>query len=123
IHPEQWVIMKVALLYATAFQRDLTMECCGETEDNAAFHLGSNSIRVDYCSAIDGAYNTMNFKHPVTGHRDFRHLSDEAIERGVRGNASPVAARQWLSPTRLLGCEFEDSFKARVPLQQRSAEY
>ncbi len=90
VQAQHRIVVEVPLFHPPVLEGDLTVKRRGEAEDDAAFHLRADGVRVYHRTAVDRADNPMDSDLTLLGNRDFRHLSHEAAERGVHGQAAPV---------------------------------
>src|SRR2546429_523252 len=65
VYPEHLVIVKITLLDAAVFYRDLAIESRGQSENNTAFHLCIDGVGVDHLSTVDSADDTMDLRLAV----------------------------------------------------------
>jgi len=56
-HP---IIREIPPLHVSFFQCNVAIQCCCEAEDDAAFHLGFNTIRIYRQGGVNGTYNVVN---------------------------------------------------------------
>src|SRR5262249_52966919 len=53
VHAQHRIVVKVPLLDSSALERDLAVKRSREAEDDAAFHLGPDAVRIHDRAAID----------------------------------------------------------------------
>src|SRR5690606_7701087 len=58
VHTQQLVIVKVRLLHATLVEFDIAVLGRRYSEDDTAFHLGSNDVGIHRRATVDGAEDT-----------------------------------------------------------------
>src|SRR6266404_1391478 len=80
VHSQHWIVMKVPLFHAAAFETDLAVESRGESENRAALQLRLNCIWIHNPSTVDGGDDAMH-SHFAVLHRHFGHMRDVALER------------------------------------------
>ncbi len=116
-HAQHRVIMKIALLHTTATNGNFAVEGCGQSKNDAAFHLCADAIRVDGKSGVNRADDSGNVR---TAASDFHvdNLRDDRTEGLVDRNPAPVARRECLSPARFFGCQVEHVPEAGIVVQQ-----
>src|SRR2546428_309717 len=113
VHPQHRVIVEIALLDATALQRDLSAERRGEAEDDRALDLRPDGIGIDDGAAIDRADHAPDANRSVLRHLDFGNLRQIAREDELDGDAAADAFGQGLSPAGLLRRKLENGPGAR----------
>src|SRR5437899_6676713 len=60
VDTEHLIIMEVALLHASTVKRALTLESSTEPEDDSAFRLSHNAVRINNTTAVNRGHHTMN---------------------------------------------------------------
>src|SRR3989441_7470685 len=104
--------MEIALLDATALQRDLSAERRRNAEDDRALDLRPDGIGIDDGAAIDRADDAPDANRSVLRHLDFGNLRQISREDELDGDATTDPFRQGLSPAGLLRREIEDGLGA-----------
>ena len=99
--------MEIPLLDSSVFKCDFRFQRGSQSEDDAAFHLRFDRVRIDGQTAIDRANDAMNAHRAALLHRRFDDLRHVAVERKVRCDSPPYSGRQLRSPLRLLSGQVE----------------
>src|SRR5262245_39007499 len=108
------IVMEVRLLDAAILDRDLAIECTGETEDDAALHLCADDVGVHCDATIDDAPNMRRLDRSLVVYGDLHDLCDEAAESSAQCDAAALTRRQLLAPSGLFGSHLQDAPGARV---------
>ena len=72
--------MEILLLDAAVFKSDFRFEGGSQAEDDAAFHLRFDNVRIDDASAIDGAHDAMHPHCAVLLHGCLDDLGNIAVK-------------------------------------------
>ena len=90
------IVVEIVLLDAAVFQGDFGFERGSEAEDDAAFHLRFDDVRIYGASAIHGADDSMDADGAVFLDGGFDDLGDVSIEGKVGGDAATASGRRGL---------------------------
>src|SRR5882757_5868258 len=121
IHSHGPVVVKIALLHASALERDRAVQRSRETEECPALHLCSDRVWIDHDAAIGGTDDAVNLDCAVPRDLHLRHLHHVAPEGELKRNPTTAPRRQWPAPARLFRGEVQHSEGARIVAEQRPA--
>src|SRR5687768_2987968 len=107
------IVVEVPLLHAALVDRDLAIQRRSEPGHDRAAHLRFHYPRMDYLPTVRGAGDLVHAHFAILD-RHFRYLGDETPL--VLHDRDPASAsrRQWLSPTRPFGRDFEHVSEPRI---------
>ena len=119
--------MKIALLHAAFFDRDLAIERRRQTKHHGAFHLLRDVVGVDGGAAVHHTHHAVHADGLVGGHRDLGHLGHDGAKalvqrHAARGLGAVGGGLHGRAPARQLGRALEHPQVARVLLQERGAK-
>ena len=98
IDAQHAVVMEIGLLDPSPVDGDLAIECRGQAENQSAFQLGHNGIRIDRYAGVNGRCGSPQMDFTVLINFRFHHGRNEAAERRLYAHAAPDACRQRLAP-------------------------
>src|SRR5437667_3209417 len=104
VDTEHLIVMEVALLHASTVKRDLTLESSTEPEDDSAFRLSHNAVRINNTAAVNRGHHTMNANRIRLADRNFRDFSNVRVKRKMQGNTASLPFRERGAPMSFLRC-------------------
>src|SRR5450755_1814072 len=112
VHAKHLVAVEVGLLDTAVLERDLTMKCGRDAEDNRTLNLRPYGIGVDHGATVHCADDAPDTNRAILRYFNFGNLRHVGPEDELKGDAAAGPLRQRLSPASLFGGKLEDSLAA-----------
>ena len=112
------IVGVICRLDSTVGKLDLLFQCRTQTHSERSRHLRLQRIGIDHRTTVDDTNDSVNLNDSrAFVHRDLRHFTDIASVGEKGGDSPSLTSSQWLSPTRLLRCQFNHPIASRVMLE------
>src|SRR5262249_53890696 len=116
-HPNDLVVVPVALDRAALVERDLRLERTGERPSDAAFDGVRSDPRIENGAGAHGADDARDFHGTLLRNREFHDVRRQCAERLAEGDPAR-ASRQGLLPIRMVGNRIQDLQRTLIAGEQ-----